>query len=233
MIYCFCVRLHFVFIGFSGCSIAVVFMIWDHEARVRFSAPRQMKRVFIIHGWEGYPENNWAPWIKKNLEERGFEVFTPAMPGTETPVKSVWLKTMQDLIPNPDENTYLVGHSMGCQAIQRYLETLSKGQVIGGAILVAGWINFPLWEGRTEEELKVVEDWYDKPKDYEKIKKHCKKFVSIFSSNDQFVLKENWADSEKELGAKVIVLENKSHFDDDAGIKELPEALDAILEISK
>ena len=192
-----------------------------------------MKRVFIIHGWEGYPGNNWAPWLKKNLEKKGFKVFTPAMLGTEKPVKSIWLKTIQDLIPDPDEDTYLVGHSMGCQAIQRYLENLSQGQKIGGAVFVAGWINDPMWDGRSEEETKVIRDWFDTPKDYKKIKNHCKQFVSIFSTNDPFISKENWNEAEKELGAKVIILENKSHFDDDAGIKELPEAFEAILEMSK
>jgi hypothetical protein len=27
------------------------------------------KRVFIIHGWEGYPEEGWFPWLKKELEK--------------------------------------------------------------------------------------------------------------------------------------------------------------------
>lgn len=192
-----------------------------------------MKKVYLIHGWEGNPENNWFPWLKQKLEAEGFEVIVPAMPGTEKPVKSVWLKTMRDIIVNPNKNTYLVGHSMGCQAIQRYLETLEEGVVIGGAVFVAGWINDPMWEGRTKEEADVIQDWFDVPKDYEKIKSHCKEFVSIFSTNDPFISKSNWDESEKELVAEVIILENKSHFDDDAGIKELPEALEAILEISK
>lgn len=192
-----------------------------------------MKRVYIIHGWEGNSKNNWFPWLKRNLEEKGFDVFVPDMPGTDAPVKSVWLKTMQDLIPNPDQDTYLVGHSMGCQAIQRYLENLPEGLGVGGAVLVAGWINDPSWEGRTDEEAEVVRDWFDPSKDYEKIKSHCKKFVSIFSSDDPFILRPNWEESEKILGAKVIVIPNKSHFDDDAGVKELPEALVAVLELSK
>ncbi len=192
-----------------------------------------MKKVYLIHGWEGTPDNNWFPWLKRKLEESGFEVFVPALPDTDTPVRSVWLSTLQDLIPNPDENTFLVGHSLGCQVIQRYLEALSDRKSVGGAILVAGWINDPRWEGRTEEEMKVVHDWFDIPKDYEKIKSHCNKFVSIFSKDDPFILKSNWEESERILGAKVIVIENKSHFDDDAGIKQLPEAFEAILEISK
>jgi predicted alpha/beta hydrolase family esterase len=122
---------------------------------------------------------------------------------------------------------------MGCQAIQRYLENLEGGHVVGGAILVAGWIDDPKWEGRTPEEIKVVEDWFDDPKDYHKIKKHCKKFISIFSTNDPFIPKSNWDESEKILGAKVVMVSNKQHFDDEAGIKELPEVLEALLEISK
>ncbi|MBU4141279.1 hypothetical protein KKE99_00155, partial [Patescibacteria group bacterium] len=29
------------------------------------------KRIFIIHGWEGAPESNWFPWLKKQLEKQG------------------------------------------------------------------------------------------------------------------------------------------------------------------
>ena len=28
-----------------------------------------MKRVFIIHGWDGYPEEGWFPWLKEELEK--------------------------------------------------------------------------------------------------------------------------------------------------------------------
>jgi len=136
-------------------------------------------------------------------------------------------------IPDPDENTFLVGHSMGCQAIQRYLENLPEGKMIGGAVLVAGWINDPKWEGRTDEELKVVEDWYEQPKDYKKIRSRCKKFAAIYSADDPFVLESNWKEAEQELGASTTVLNDMSHFDDEKGIKELPEALNAVLEMSQ
>lgn len=43
------------------------------------------RRVFIIHQWEGYPEYAWYPWLKKEMENRGFEVFIPSMPETNTP----------------------------------------------------------------------------------------------------------------------------------------------------
>jgi esterase/lipase len=43
------------------------------------------KRVFLIHGWEGYPEEGWRPWLKNELEKIGFTVFVPSMPNTKHP----------------------------------------------------------------------------------------------------------------------------------------------------
>ncbi len=30
-----------------------------------------MRNVFIFHGTEGYPEENWFPWLKEKLEAVG------------------------------------------------------------------------------------------------------------------------------------------------------------------
>lgn len=43
------------------------------------------KRVFIIHGWSGSPEENWFPWLKKELENSGFEVHVPQIPDADNP----------------------------------------------------------------------------------------------------------------------------------------------------
>lgn len=188
-----------------------------------------MKKIYLIHGWDGYPENCWFPWLKNELESRGFEVFVPAMPGTEKPVKSVWLEAMRNIVSNPDQDTYFVGHSMGCQAIQRYLEQLPEEIIIKGSVFVAGWIDHPHWEDRTEEELEVVNDWFQVPKDYEKIKNHCKNFVSIFSDNDPFISQDNWEQAKEKLNSKNIILSKMGHFDDYENKTELPEALNAIL----
>ncbi len=97
-----------------------------------------MKRVFIIHGWDGYPEEGWFPWLKKELEKNGFEVFVPAMPNPSEPKIEEWIPFLENIIDEPDEDTYLVGHSIGCQTIFRYLEQL-ENKKIGGAVCVAGW----------------------------------------------------------------------------------------------
>lgn len=75
------------------------------------------KRVFIIHGWDGHPDEQWFPWLKKELEQRGFEVYVPQMPKTEEPRIDIWVPYLRGLVGRPDQDTYFVGHSIGPQAI--------------------------------------------------------------------------------------------------------------------
>lgn len=195
------------------------------------------KRVFIIHGWEGYPEEGWFPWLKKELEQKGFEVFVPTMPNTEEPKIEEWVPFLSNLVGEPNEDTYFVGHSIGCQAVMRYLETLGNKK-IGGAIFVSGWFNlteftyleFPEYE---QESRKIARPWIEIKIDFGKIKKTTENFVAIFSDNDPYVDLNNKKVFEKELGAEIIIENNKKHFRETDGITELPIVLESILKISK
>ncbi len=186
-----------------------------------------MKRVFIIHGWDGHPEEGWFPWLKKELEERSFEVFVPAMPDSAEPKIETWIPFLAKLVGSPDSNTFFVGHSIGCQAIIRYLETLPEGVKVGGAVFVAGWYNLRNLE--TEDEKRIAGPWVNTPRDDEKIKRTINQAVAIFSDNDPFVLPENQKSWKEKVGAEIIVEHNKGHFSGSDGIKELPSARDAVL----
>lgn len=75
------------------------------------------KRVFIVHGWDGNPESNWFPWLKKELENKGFEVFVPQLPDPNNPRIYNWIPKLAKTVGKASEQTYFVGHSMGCQTI--------------------------------------------------------------------------------------------------------------------
>ena len=81
-----------------------------------------MKRVYIIHGWAGYPEECWFLWLKDEMEKHGIKAEVPLMPEAEAPKIDKWVPFLENLVKNPDEDTYLVGHSIGVQTILRYLE---------------------------------------------------------------------------------------------------------------
>jgi len=184
-----------------------------------------LKKVYIIHGWEGSPEGNWFPWLKKELESRDFEVYVPAMPDSDNPKFSGWLSELKKVVGDPNENIYLVGHSLGVITILRYLESLSSDQKIGGIILVAG---FP--ESIGYEELS---SFFEKPVDYSKVKEHVSKIIAINSDNDPYVPLKNGEILRDKLNAKLIIVPKAGHINADDGYLELPAALDELLKMAK
>jgi len=184
------------------------------------------KRVFIIHGWGASPEANWFPWMKTELEKHDFMVSVPQMPHAYFPKQEEWLKHMQETVGAPGENTYFVGHSLGVIAILRYLETLPKSQKIGGAILVSGF-------SESLGTIAEIENFFEKPVSYGKIKSHCSNFVIIQSDDDPFVPMQKAEILQEELGAKMIMLHGAGHINMGSGHFELPEAVEELLNIAK
>ncbi len=189
------------------------------------------KRVFLIHGWGGYPEEGWRPWLKNELEKRSFKVYVPKMPDTNNPRLNAWLEELKKIVETPDKNCYFVGHSLGCITILRYLETLGQNQQIGGVVLVAGFtdINITI-DG--DENINEIKTFFEKEINFDKIKTHCKKFVAIHSDNDPFVPLRYADILKEELNAKVIIQNNMKHFSGSDGITKLPIAFSSILEMA-
>lgn len=186
-----------------------------------------MKRVFIVHGWEGNPNLHWIPWLKVELEKNGYKVIAPQMPNTMNPDFISWVGYLRKVVENPDKNTVLVGHSLGCITILRFIESL-KGEIkIGGAILVAGFgkdLTYKSYKGE-------LSSFFEAPIDWENIRKHCKKFVAIHSKDDPWVDIGNNELFKQKLGAKTIVHENKGHYNAKDGVKVFPELLELILNL--
>ncbi len=183
-----------------------------------------MKRAFIIHGWEGRPDSNWFDWLRSELEKKGFSVEIPQMPNADHPQIEEWLAHLEEIIGEPDVDTYLIGHSLGAIAILRYLERL-KGKKIGGAVFAAG---FPESIGIPE-----IENFFAAPLNYEKVKFAAKNFVAINSDNDHYVPLRNGEILRDKLGAKLIVVPNGRHLNEGEGNFQFPTMLKEILRISK
>ena len=190
-----------------------------------------MKRVFIVHGWEGYPEEGWFPWLKGELEKQNYNVSVPSMPNPSSPAILPWVEHLDKTIGKPDENTYLIGHSIGCQTILHYLDTISGSANVGGVIFVAGFVK--LQNLKTDEEKKLAKKWLDSPINLGKIKFLSKRFVAIFSDNDSWVPLSNSNFFKEKLDAKIVIESKKGHFSGSDGIKKLPVILEELLKISK
>ena len=185
-----------------------------------------MKKVIIVHRWDGDPSADWYPWLKEEVEKKNIRVFIPEMPDPSKPKIEKWVASLKNKVKDLDEETFFVGHSIGCQTIIRYLEKLEEKKKIGGALFVAGW--FSLNKLETDEEKKIAKPWLERPIDLAKVKKKVKNIRAIFSDNDPFVPLQNVRIFEEKLGAKVFVLKDKGHFTKEDGVLELDEVLDII-----
>jgi predicted alpha/beta hydrolase family esterase len=191
-------------------------------------------RAFIIHGYQGYPGEAWQPWLKTQLEQRGYEVALPEMPHADRPTISEWTSFITGLVGRPDERTVMIGHSLGAQAVLRYLETLGgTGQSIEKTILIAS--NFPTGMSPEAADERtggdpVLRPWLTTGVDPKKVKKAAGECIVILSDNDPYIpFEEARASFQASLGARIVVEPGKGHFNEDDRITELPAALAAVL----
>jgi len=186
-----------------------------------------MKKVIIIHGWGGNPNSEaWFSWIKKELSKRQILLNIPKMPNTNNPEIKTWTNKIKEVAKNINENTYFIGHSIGCQAILRYFEQ-EKSLHVKGAILIAPWmyLDKKTIEEEGEESIRIAKPWVETPINWDKIKNTTKNFVCVFSDNDNFVPLSNAKLFKEKLNAKIIIKHNEEHFNDTKQIKEILEFL--------
>ena len=182
-----------------------------------------MKRVFIIHGYTGYPDTNWFPWLKKELEKLNISVFIPLMPNTENPKLSEWLPYLRLQVGSPNKDTYFVGHSLGCITILKYIESLPKNTKVGGALLVAGFAS-PI-------HFSELDNFFPTPLNDEKIKESVLKIININSDNDHHVPFVQAEEIKNRFNSELITIANGGHLNDKAGYKEFPILLEKLKEL--
>ncbi|MEI8249079.1 MAG: alpha/beta hydrolase [Candidatus Taylorbacteria bacterium] len=179
-----------------------------------------MKRLIIVHGWGGDSQQPMLARLGKIGTELGFETTVLDMPNPNVPTIDAWTKHLEDNVYYVDQDTYFIGHSLGCQAILRYLE-MNKGSQLGGAIFIAPPFQVNGLDDKESED--IIRPWMERPIDFASIKKMSDKFVSVFSEDDTIVtLDYNKNVIEKGLGQKIIVVNGMGHFTKKDGITEVP-----------
>jgi uncharacterized protein len=188
-----------------------------------------MKKLYLIHGWGGGPTSEgWFGWLIKECKKRDIKIEIPKMPNTEKPIIKEWVGHLEKVC-NVDEETYFVGHSIGCQTIMRFLEKLPNNKKIAGVGFIAGFFNLleTGWEAEDEEgvsqERAIAKPWLETPINTEKIKSHTKNILAIFSTDDPCVPVSDAKLFKERLNAKIIIKNNEEHFNT---TKEIPELLE-------
>ena len=181
-----------------------------------------MTKIFLIHGAYGNPKENWLPWLKKELEWIGCTVFALKFPTPEGQTLENWRGTFADYYPLIDNDTILIGHSLGPAFILDILEKVKEPVI--ASFFVAPFIDFL---GNPDFD-NINKTFVDREFDWEKIKKNCKKFFVFHSDNDPYVPIEKAKKVAEGVGVEVKVVKGAGHFNEKAGYKKFEMLLDMI-----
>lgn len=171
-----------------------------------------MKNVFIFHGTEGYPEENWFPWLKQELEKKGYAVFVPHFPSPpKIPAKIVeWFDVLKKYEQHINEDTILIGHSLGGIFTLRLLEKLKHpvkaAILVGTPIGVRPILNY----GRDKSFSGFSFDW-------KSIYKKTRHFLVFQSDDDPYVSPGNGKELAKNLKVTLNFVPKAGHFNARAG----------------
>lgn len=181
---------------------------------------RLVKNAVIIHGWGANSQENWFHWLKVELEKKGFGITVPDFPNSQNPTLSNWLKYFKNKVKINNE-TILIGHSLGVSFILRFLEELEIGKKVQAAYLVAGF----------EKSLDIpeIENFVNKPFNWQKIKNSCGEFVVINSDNDPYISISIGEDLAKKLNTELIIERGGQHLTNPSGSFSYPKLLELIL----
>lgn len=179
-----------------------------------------IRRVGIVPRWAGRPDSDWYPWLSATLGEWNVEAGAIALPDPHAPEIGAWVAGISAAVGDAPEQTLLVGHSVGCQAVLRYAATLAPGRRLGGAVLVAGW----WW---VNVDWVALRPWLNEPYDVEAARQAVGRVTVVLSDNDPYT-PETEANVEAwrtRLGAEVVLVPGARHFNED----EEPAVLEAVL----
>ncbi|MBI2130476.1 serine hydrolase family protein [Candidatus Woesearchaeota archaeon] len=181
---------------------------------------------FIIHGIYGHPEENWFPWLKKELEKSGHEVIVPRLPTPMGQSLESWMKAIKQYEGKINEKTIMIGHSLGSAFILNYLEQADKE--IKAAFLVAGYHKV------LENEFKELNDSFvNKKFDWGRIIENCGNFFVVASDNDPYIPLEINRELNMLVDGELHVIKNGGHLNKKAGFGKFPKLLGIISKFIK
>jgi len=182
-------------------------------------------KFFIIHGSYGNPNENWFPWLKKELEKEGCIVFIPKFPTPENQSLKNWMEIFNDFyLSKIDENTILIGHSLGPSFILSILEKINPVKPIKACFFVSGFLG--LLNNKEFDEINKT--FTTKEFNWDKIKNNCENFYIFHSDNDPYVPLEKSIELANKLNTKSIIIKDAGHFNKSSGYTKFPELLNKI-----
>lgn len=185
--------------------------------------------IYVVPRWGGTPSSDWYPWLAREIERRAVDLGQLAqvqrveMPSPDVPVIGNWVFTLDRAVDRDSlEEAVLVGHSVGCQTVARWLAGLPEPRHVRGTLLIAPWFSVDVpWD--------TLRPWQETPFDFERAGHAAGRVSALLSNDDPFTADHDenarlWRDR---VGADTRVLAARQHFNNSVE----PDVLEALLEL--
>ena len=181
-----------------------------------------MNNYFIIHGSFGSPFVNWFPYLRKEIENKELEVYTPDFPtGVGYQNYNNWEKLLKVYTESGliNKNTTIFAHSIAPVFICKFL--INNKVKVKRLVFVCGFNNYL---GINEEYDEVNHTMYFN--NLEDIKKYADEIICFYSKNDPYVKYEVEKEFADKISTKQIVIDDGGHLNSESGYTEFKELLE-------
>ncbi len=161
------------------------------------------RRVIIAHGWNDGSTNQWLNWLARELTARGYEVVQPVFSTVHVPNPQKWLAELAAAAGELDQQTVIVGYSLGVPTVLRYLHDYQPSVRIAGLVLVAG---FGDGVGGRPAAL------FAPPLDWERLQRRSRSRICIYADNDYLVAPRRSQELARNLAAREILVVGGGHL---------------------
>ncbi len=156
--------------------------------------------------WAGTADSDWYPWLRAELDVP--VACARLLPTPQAPAIADCVAELATVAGRSNlEDTLLVGHSVGCQAVLRFVADLPEAVPVGAILCVAGWF-------AVDAPWDTIRPWMDTPLDDARIRAATPNLSVLLSDDDPFTAdhEANTAAWRERLGAHVTVVAGARHF---------------------
>ncbi len=184
-------------------------------AEIDFEVETKEKPNFVLlHGYNSSPRQNFFPWLKKELEKKGYKVQAPSLPHPEDPRVTEQVAYALKHV-SFDKNTVILGHSFGGIVARKILEHIAHP--VRRTILVGTFI-----ENKFLNNDSFAPYAFDWKFDVKKIKENAGEVIILHDIKDKFIYPDQPKKLQQLFGGTIFeTVAQKTHF---FGLKE-PEIL--------
>jgi len=178
-------------------------------ANVTFDVDTNLKDadIVLLHGFKGGNDKDFFPWLVRELEARGANVYAPNLPNPDEPNIE---EQVDYLLKNHQfsEKTIILTHSLGGIVAMKLLPKLDSP--VASLIMVAPPLRTVFKDKKQRPALEKACDWQF---DFKAVASRANHIEVLYDKEDDIVYEDQPQEIAHQLGAEATgVIANKPHF---------------------